>query len=183
MPWNWTNNKAESDCARNIKNGVKEVVLEKLWSIFEHWSLYAEVHGLVDDALLAKKMKREQQRTVHKAWATQKLGGAAARKSEVAYQIQKVWRGIDRDFNNARTLAKAKAACAKYVEGKLGVDWFIHDMFHPELQRSQREKAMASIQSTHNQHAYEHAGDDTLSLSRDQLKPLFRLHPDLSSLY
>ena len=179
--WTWETG-AETKCIANIKKGLQELILEKLWSALEHWKLYDEVNSLVDDDLLRRKRLNEQEREAHRVWARTKFGNARSNRIETAWQIQQVWQGIDRNFASANTLDKALAACKKYIDGKLGVDWFIHDMFHPVYQKYSYEDSKKQIYYEKHEHSFEHAGDDSMSISTSKLKPMLKLHPGVANL-
>ena len=174
---------AEAKCIANIKKGLREVVLEHLWDLFEHHNLHAEMHGLVTNEFLLTKIRSEQKRISHKTWASQKFLSSVNERKEVAFQIQNVWQDLDNKFRIATDLKKTLEVCAKFIDGKLGMDWFIPDMFHVELQAEQEQMRLEYLNKAWAEKAHTHSGQTVTHIDNSRLKPLFKSHPDVARLY
>ena len=173
---------AEQKAVRHVKHIVHDGLIETFRSAFQHWHLKRMLYTSYQPERPSGPNEEQIQQLLQNEVAL-KIRDAAANMQTCANAVIELENELRRDFSKVTNFKATMAVCAKYLQGKMGVDWFIRDYFNRyhtnDLWRLQNE----TLDHQRKIMDFHITGEIVNHFNTASLQPVMKKYPRFAAIY
>ena len=180
-------NIAENKAKDTLRRGVERLIFQSLLGAFRAKRDEAEFYGAVTPSRI-KGVNAEQAQEALRIIATRERTAADTAMQEYATAALQLKREVAGYLASAVTFRDLVKRIGKYIDGRLGVTYFVHEFFEHNSFEDEPPAIVHQWEYAYHEHLEKELDKNLFArpifqLSKNALKPVFKNYPALGSIY